>query len=418
MWTRSYAVPAAHNLSAPRWEDPERWPTYASGLFRANARTDAHEWHDIWDMRWANPRDEHASFQLINWTVNHNAGAQGLQEVLRQLQAIIAPLEQAGAADRSDVSSIYASSSRSTVHTRGSYEMPARHPQSPSRRRDANYVAGRSSTSDPEAANALGISAHDLPSKLVGPSIAGGNSGNPGPFQDKWDTVHHPCVIHLQGVTRDALLLLIQNDWLKRQFSLTPGPHLPELGGGWPASASYGNVTLVSHSLAVPARPFILHFHNSDPKVAAHAIFVTVRICLANGRYRHVLLCNSSLEPGGNDPYDKLHEQYEQMHAVAMHLFTQDPSANATTIAQSAGVFCGRAKRGVRGLSETLTLVDATEKLRYQANSRVLHTAENDLRIDVGTVGTCEDGRWPGGLAAKIWFEEQPTGIPFQPEWT
>lgn len=413
MWATTFLVPNAY----PAPVSPERWRALASGLFRANARVDVHEWADICETRWANPATEHASFQLINWTVNHSVGELGVRSVIDKLQRIVAPLHEAGQADRSDTSSIYASSSNSTA----GFNSPLASPRRPVEQGPPATNIARPRPPGPRSSSSLRSSAHRgfaLAEALVGPTPVGSSpsasSSRQYPFEDDWETVHHPCVIHLQGVPLEACRFLIEHEWIKRQFSIAPGMHNSEDGSGFPSGARYGNVTLVSHALAVPTRPYIVHFQNSHPSVCAHALFVTIRVCLSNGQYRHVLLCNSALEPGSDD---RLREQYEQMRAVAFHLSTQHaPESGSSGIRQSAGIFCGTAKRGVRDPDDSLTLVDATERLRYTANGRILHTAPDDLRMDIGTVGVGDNNR-PGGLVAKIWFEEDPLPFVFQPEW-
>ena len=67
-----------------------------------------------------------------------------------------------------------------------------------------------------------------------------------------------PCIIMLQEVHRDALPHLLEYEWVRNQFVVTPISHTR-----WPNEGYYGNVTLVSKSLVV-VNACILHFGHSS----------------------------------------------------------------------------------------------------------------------------------------------------------
>ncbi|KAJ2924859.1 hypothetical protein H1R20_g12228, partial [Candolleomyces eurysporus] len=77
-----------------------------------------------------------------------------------------------------------------------------------------------------------------------------------------------PCVICLQEVHESVIPALLNDEWVKRSFSVTPVTKEK-----WPEGAAYGNVTLVSKSLRV-VKCDILHYGYTEMARAALAVYI------------------------------------------------------------------------------------------------------------------------------------------------
>ncbi|KAF8233196.1 hypothetical protein L208DRAFT_1422960 [Tricholoma matsutake] len=125
-----------------------------------------------------------------------------------------------------------------------------------------------------------------------------------------------PCVIMLQEVHRDALPHLLDYEWVRNHFVVTPISHIR-----WPNECHYGNVTLVSRSLIV-VKTCILHFGHSSMSRAGVVVDIKLNTPATAAESREVTmrLINTHLEslPQG--------EQYRliQMSILATYLKKKD----------------------------------------------------------------------------------------------
>ena len=101
-----------------------------------------------------------------------------------------------------------------------------------------------------------------------------------------------PCVIMLQEVHRDALSHLLENEWVRDNFVITPISHTR-----WPNESLYGNVTLISRSLVV-VKACILHFGHSSQSRTGVAVDIKLNTPSTAAESREVTmrLINTHLE--------------------------------------------------------------------------------------------------------------------------
>ena len=79
-----------------------------------------------------------------------------------------------------------------------------------------------------------------------------------------------PCCVLLQEVEAEVLPVLLQHEWVRTHFRVTPVSNF-----SWPRRAHYGNVTLVSRSIAVLAASSLV-FENSD--MSRNALIVDLQL--------------------------------------------------------------------------------------------------------------------------------------------
>jgi tyrosyl-DNA phosphodiesterase 2 len=89
-------------------------------------------------------------------------------------------------------------------------------------------------------------------------------------FSCKSGEAPDPCCILLQEVQVRAFQTILDNEWIRKHFAITPVT--PER---WPNASEYGNVTLVSHS--IPAcHAWSLEFANS--RMSRNALLVDLKL--------------------------------------------------------------------------------------------------------------------------------------------
>ncbi|EAU93498.1 hypothetical protein CC1G_12162 [Coprinopsis cinerea okayama7 len=110
------------------------------------------------------------------------------------------------------------------------------------------------------------------------------------------DTSPGPCFILLRGVTRDAFNIMLEDEWVRQHFKIVPRSHEK-----WPEKATYGCVTLVSHSLVV-TQASLIEFGNSKEGAMALAVSVSLGSHECGEQRRPTTLINTQLESEkGND---------------------------------------------------------------------------------------------------------------------
>ncbi|EJD42380.1 hypothetical protein AURDEDRAFT_168449 [Auricularia subglabra TFB-10046 SS5] len=401
-------------MSAPTYDQPETWMPRFVGLFRSDLDG---RWVDISETKWADGWTDASSFTLVNATLNPAAGVGGAMYFLNQLQGVMEPLHAAStaASPTQPRTELFARLKRTLSSTSRASDTPSdlqsltyegKFPDDDTA--TMSTLVGSTGPSSPKFESRYRRAKNDASHPFPTHRREARPPHSRYPFAQDWPTVEQPCVIHLQCVTREVHAFMTTKDpWLAKHFSIVPG-FGAEAGGGWPAHAPYGNLTLVSRAMSVRGRPFILDYPNSHPAVCAHAVFVVVRLCTDSGHYRHVLLCNSMLEPP-EGAIERTGEQTQQMRALTSWLFMDDSTSGSWSgFSLHAGVFSGRVKRDVRDEEPGYELSDATSELQYLSGGRILHTGPRDLCVKVGTMGFTADERNPKPLAVAAHFSFAP----------
>ena len=107
-----------------------------------------------------------------------------------------------------------------------------------------------------------------------------------------------PCVILLQEVKEQMIPHLLQDEWVRRHFMITP-----KTKDKWPKNAYYGNITLVSKDLTV-VKAQILHYGYSTMQRSALAVSIAMGVPESGGGGDTVVcIVNTHLEslPAGAD---------------------------------------------------------------------------------------------------------------------
>jgi len=99
-----------------------------------------------------------------------------------------------------------------------------------------------------------------------------------------------PCCILLQEVCEQAFCVVLENEWIKKYFILTPLST-----DKWPPGATYGNVTLVSRMIPV-SEAWSLEFGSS--KMSRNALMVDIKLSVPeeNSRVLTLRVANTHLE--------------------------------------------------------------------------------------------------------------------------
>lgn len=107
-----------------------------------------------------------------------------------------------------------------------------------------------------------------------------------------------PCVILLQEVKEQMIPHLLQDEWVRQHFMVTP-----KTKDKWPKDAYYGNITLVSRDLTV-VKAQILHYGYSTMQRSALAVSIVMGVPESGGGGETVVcIVNTHLEslPAGAD---------------------------------------------------------------------------------------------------------------------
>jgi len=99
-----------------------------------------------------------------------------------------------------------------------------------------------------------------------------------------------PCIICLQEVHQDVIPELLADEWVKRNFAITPIS-----SSKWPMSSPYGNVTLVSKDLPL-VKAEILHYGNSRMARTALAVYVMLSEPEPSAENAVICIVNTHLE--------------------------------------------------------------------------------------------------------------------------
>ncbi|KAH7099331.1 hypothetical protein BKA62DRAFT_710171 [Auriculariales sp. MPI-PUGE-AT-0066] len=371
------SVARAHQL------DPRTWPLLSAKLFQyldplssgSSGR----------DPQWQDPDELFDAFELVN----------GMAQTLRQLKAL------AAMGDRHWVGKIVQRIKGIGAFSAGWLPPPASPMPTPPEQTfgvqsHESYATHSHSPNPYHTQSTLSPNLYNTPSSRS--TFDHSRSNTSRPYDRR--SIHHPCVIHMQCVTHQALQTLYLDPWVQRNFSITPGLGPTDLQP-WPTGAPWGNVTLVSRALKVPGTPFSVPYVNSAPTVRAHALFVPIRLCMrSSGRFRTILLCNSELEPYF-DPHNGGGEQYEQMRCVAALLRPDDPyPVDARAAARPPDLGIGG--RHAIGVFAGLVHAAVNDAAPMGGGGGAL---KGEFVAQMGTAGATEHGK-PAFLVARIGFHQ------------